>query len=35
MQIRYRTIFEHETLITLFVLDKAGKIAGLALRPAE
>jgi D-alanyl-D-alanine carboxypeptidase len=34
-QIRYRTVFEHQTLITMFVLDKAGKIAGLLLRPAE
>ena len=35
MQLRYRTIFENETLNTTFVLDKAGKIAGLAIRPAE
>jgi len=35
MVLRYRTTFEHATLITMFVLDKAGKIAGLLLRPAE
>jgi hypothetical protein len=34
-QIRYRTVFEHATLNTMFVLDKVGKIAGLAIRPAE
>jgi D-alanyl-D-alanine carboxypeptidase len=35
MQLRYRTIFENEALNTTFVLDKAGKIAGLGIRPAE
>ena len=35
MVFRYRTIFEHRTFITMFALDKHGKIAGLLLRPAE
>ncbi len=35
MVFRYRTVFEHQTLITMFFLDKYAKIAGLLLRPAE
>ena len=35
MRLRYRAVFEKETLNATFELDKAGKIAGIGLRPEE
>jgi D-alanyl-D-alanine carboxypeptidase len=35
VQLRYRAAFENETLNVVFDLDKAGKIAGLGLRPID
>ncbi len=35
LHLRYRAVFEHDTVNAIFDLNKAGKIAGMGFRPED